>query len=280
MEINELLKKIGASLGRILENPLSISFAVFAFVGLIVILISLPEYFSDTHNFYVNILSELHGMIFDLLVIGILIVWLNEMGQKRQLVRSYKDEIDDFRIWESEEAAYRTVGNIKRLNRYHVYNIDLVNCYLSRTNLSYVILKGANLNNVNASNSNLIEVNLEGARLNRTNFENSNLNQSNLTGAYASGTNFKDAYMIKAILLNAFLIKADFRNAFLMEANLNGANLTGANLDNANLYKADLRNTVGLSIDQLANVRTLYLAKFDPPMMEEIQRRYPTLLGK
>jgi uncharacterized protein YjbI with pentapeptide repeats len=226
------------------------------------------------------VLSELHGMIFDLLVIGILIVWLNELGQKRQQIRSYKDEIDDFRIWESEEAAYRTVGNIKRLNRYRIYDIDLVSCFLSRTNLSHVTLKGANLNNANASNSSLIEVNLEGARLNRTNFENSNLNQVNLTGAYASGTNFKDAYMIKANLFNAFLIKADFKNAFLMEANLNGANLTGTNLDNANLYKADLRNTVGLTIEQLAGVRTLYLAKFDPDMMNQLQLKHPDLLGK
>lgn len=280
MKLDDLKNKFAVYLERILGNPLSISFIVFIIVAGIVIVLSIPEYLQDTHLFYINVLSELHGMIFDLLVIGILIVWLNELGQKRQLVRSYKDEIDDFRIWESEEAAYRTVGNIKRLNRYRIYDIDLVSCFLSRTNLSHVTLKGANLNNANASNSNLIEVNLEGARLNRTNFENSNLNQINLTAAYASGTNFKDAYMIKANLLNAFLIKADFKNAFLMEANLNGANLTGANLDNANLYKADMRNTVGLTIEQLAGVRTLYLAKFDPEMMAQIQSKYPDLLGK
>lgn len=280
MKLAHLKVKLIRYFQRTLENPLSISFLVFIIVAVIVIILSIPEYLNDTHIFYVNVLSELHGMIFDLLVIGILIVWLNAMGQKRQLIRSYKDEIDDFRIWESEEAAYRTVGNIKRLNRYKIYDIDLVSCFLSRTNLSHVILKGANLNNVNASNSNLIEVDLEGARLNRTNFENSNLNQINLTGAYASGTNFKDAYMIKANLYKAFLIKADFKNAFLMEANLSGANLTGTNLDNANLYKADLTNTVGLTIEQLAGVRTLYLAKFDPEMMAEIQLKYPDLLGK
>ena len=280
MRFSDIKKRIINFVQRLLENPLSISFTVLLVVGSIVIYLSMPMYLSDSHNFYINILSELHGMIFDLFVIGILIVWLNQLGQKRQEIRSYKDEIDDFRMWESEEAAYRTVGNIKRLNRHKIYDIDLVNCYLSKTNLSYVVLKGANLNNVNASNSNLIECNLQTARLNRTNFENSNLNQADFEGAFASGTNFKDAYMIKSNLYNAFLIKADFKNAFLMEANLNGANLTGANLDNANLYKADLRNTVGLTIEQLGNVRTLYLAKFDPPLQEELQIKYPDLLGK
>jgi hypothetical protein len=280
MKFSGIKKGLVHTLEKTLESPLMISFSVLVIVGSIVFLISMPMYLADSHNFLINILSELHGMIFDLFVIGILITWLNQVGQKTRLIRSYKDEIDDFRMWESEEAAYRTVGNIKRLNRYKIYDIDLVSCFLSRTNLSYVTLRSANLNNANASNSTLVDINLEGARLNRTNFENSNLNQSCLKGAYASGTNFKDAYMIKANLLNAFLIKADFKNAFLMEANLRGANLTSANLDNANLYKADLRETVGLTIEQLSGVRTLYLAKFDDSVLEELKLKYPGLLGR
>jgi BTB/POZ domain-containing protein KCTD9 len=280
MKFSGIKKGLVHTLEKTLESPLMISFSVLVIVGSIVLLISMPMYLADSHNFLINILSELHGMIFDLFVIGILITWLNLLGQKRRDIRSYKDEIDDFRMWESEEAAYRIVGNIKRLNRYNIYDIDLVNCFLSKTNLSYVVLKGANLNNANASNSTLVDINLEGARLNRTNFENSNLNQVNLKRAYASGTNFKDAYMIKANLEHAFLIKADFKNAFLMEANLRSANLTSANLDNANLYKADLRDTVGLTIEQLSGVRTLYLAKFDDSVLEELQLKYPVLLGK
>ena len=278
--LGKIKQTISDFIQKILENPLLITTTVLLFTGTIVMFISLPVYLREPEDFYINFVAELNGMVFELLVFSIIIVWLNQLGTKSQQIRSYKDEIDDFRMWESEESAYRTVGNIKRLNRHKIYNIDLVNCYLSKTNLSYVVLKEANLNNVNASNSNLIECNLESARLNRTNFENSNLNQVNLQGAFASGTNFKDAYMIKANLNKAFLIKADFKNAFLMEADLSEANLTGANLDNANLYKADLRNAVGLTIEQLANVRTLYLAQFDMPLLEMLQSKYPDLLGK
>jgi BTB/POZ domain-containing protein KCTD9 len=183
---------------HILEEPVMISFLVLITLSMIIIGISLPFYFSETHDFLLNILAEAHGMIFDIAVIGILIFWLTQVGQKKLVFRSYRDEIEDFRLWESEEAAFRTVGNIKRLNRHKIYNIDLVNCYLVKTNLNYVILKGANMNNANVSNSFLIHTNLEGARLNRTNFENSNLNQVNLRSAYASGANFRDAYLIKA----------------------------------------------------------------------------------
>jgi uncharacterized protein YjbI with pentapeptide repeats len=86
--------------------------------------------------------------------------------------------------------------------------------------------------------------------------------------------------MIKVNLQKAFLIKADFQNAFLMEANLNGANVTGADFKNANLYKADFRNVIGLTLEQLANVKTLYLAKFDEEVMQEIQKKYLSLLEK
>jgi len=273
-------EKINKFVERILEEPIIVSISVLFVLSLIVVGLSFPLYLSDTHNFFVNILAEAHGMIFDIAVIGILIFWLTGVGQKRQRIRSYKDEIDDFRMWESEEAAFRTVGNIKRLNRHKIYNIDLVNCHLSRTNLNYVTLKGANLNNANISNSNLIQANFEASRMNRANFENSNLNQVNLKKSFASGANFRDANMIKANLENAFLIKADFNNAFLMEANLNGANLTGTNFDFANLYKADLRNAVGLTIEQFEHVKTLYLAEFDDDFYQKIMKAKPKLVGK
>jgi len=273
-------EKIQRLIDKVLEEPIIVSFSVLFVLSLIVVGLSFPLYLSETHGFFVNVLAEAHGMIFDIAVIGILIFWLTGVGQKRARIRAYQDEIDDFRMWESEEAAFRTVGNIKRLNRHKIYDIDLVNCHLSKTNLNYVTLKGANLNNANISNSNLIQANLQASRMNRANFENSNLNQVNLKKSFASGANFRDANMIKANLESAFLIKADFNNAFLMEANLNGANLTGTNFDFANLYKADLRNAIGLTVEQFDNVKTLYLAQFDEEFYQKILKVRPKLVGK
>ncbi|MFC2126072.1 pentapeptide repeat-containing protein [Bacteroidota bacterium] len=273
-------KKIIEYFQRVLENPILTSTWVLILVALFVTVLSIPYYTSDLDGFLRNLLAEAHGSIFDIIIIGILILWLNQKGQKRQQIRAYKDEIDDFRLWESEEAAFRTVGNIKRLNRHDIFNINLVNCHLARANLNFVQLNEANLNNANISNSNLMEANLDSARLNQTNFENSNLNQVNLNNAFASGANFKDANLIKAKLNNAYLIKANFKNAFLMEANLNGANVSGVSFENANLYKADLRHTEGLTIDQMENVRTLYLAQFDKELYLKIKENFPELIGR
>ena len=280
MKFSEWLNNIGKKIYSVSEKPLLTSTIVLLVLGTIVILASLPYYQENFHAFYGQVLAEAHGMIFDIAVIGILIFWLNKTGEKRSRIRSYKDEIDDFRLWESQEAAFRTVGNIKRLNRHKLYGINLAHSYLVKTNLNYVKLIGANLNYANLFNSALIDVNFEGARLNQTNFENCNMNQSLFRKAYANGAIFKDTYLIKADFEKSFLIKADFRNAFLMEANLQGAYLTGADLTNANLYKADLRGAKGLTIEALASAKTLYLAKFDEEIQQMIQEDHPELVGK
>jgi len=277
--LQKRFKKLEENFNSVIEKPLLTSTIVLVVVTIIVIGLSLPYYLHDFKAFLPQVLAEAHGMIFDIVVFSILIFWLNQNGEIRQRIRTYKDEIDDFRLWESEEAAFRTVGNIKRLNRHKIHEINLVNCHLPRTNLNYVNLSGSNLNSSNISQSTLIEANLENARLNQTNFENSNLNQANLKNAYASGSIFKDAFLIKAQFEGAFLIKANFNNAFLMEANLQNCYVMGADFENASLYKADLRGAKGLTVEQLSKVKTLYLAKFDDEISAQVKTNLPELVG-
>lgn len=276
--LKKRIRKISEIFNSIIEKPLLTSSLVLLIVTIVVLGLSFRYYLEDFDTFIQQVLAEAHGMIFDIAVIGILIFWLNHNGEIRQRIRTYKDEIDDFRLWESEEAAFRTVGNIKRLNRHKIHEINLVNCYLPRTNLNYVNLSGSNLNSSNVTQSSLIECNFENARLNQTNFESSNLNQANMKGAYASGANFKDAFMIKTNFDGAFLIKASFRNAFLMEANLQNCYVMGADFENASLYKADFRGAKGLSLEQLAKAKTLYLAKFDDEILNQIKTSLPALV--
>nr|WKN35334.1 pentapeptide repeat-containing protein [Tunicatimonas sp. TK19036] len=252
------------------EHPVLTSFLVLFALAVIVIGLSYSYYVEDYYNFVGQVLAEAHGMLFDIAVIGILIYWINESGQKRLRIRMYQDEIEDFRLWESEESAFRTAGNIKRLNRYKKYKLDLVNCYLKRTNLSHIMLKGSNLNSANITHSNLIQCNLENARMNQTDFQGSNLNQANLARSYASGANFSDTFLIKSNLEGSFLIKANFENALLTETNLKGTVMMGTNLKNANLYKADLRGAEGLTIEQLLEAKTIQQAKLDEHLQQQL----------
>jgi uncharacterized protein YjbI with pentapeptide repeats len=264
---------------RILEKPILTNSLVLGSVFLFVSGISLPYYLQSGDDFFQGVLQEAHGMIFDIAIIGVLIYWLNEKGRTRQQIRSYKDEIDDFRMWESEEAAFRNVGNIKRLNRHEIFELNLVNCYLAKTNLTEINLTKSNLNSANLSSSIMAGSVMVDTRLNQTNFENANLNNAELKGAFASGANFKDAYLIKANFEDSFLIKANFTNSFLMEADLRGCHLTGTEFKDANLYKADLRGAKGLTVEQLSEAKSLYLAKMDDDIAEKVISQIPELVG-
>ncbi|MCU0447061.1 MAG: pentapeptide repeat-containing protein [Microscillaceae bacterium] len=271
-KISDYFKNLG-------ESPIMISLLVLFLLSVVVVGLSLPYYLYDFNNFYAQVLAEAHGMLFDIAIIGILIFWLNNQGERRRRIRTYIDEIDDFRLWLSEESAFRTAGNIKRLNRHKIYDLNLAHCYLARTNLNYVILKNANLNLANIAHSQLIGCNLENARLNQTNFEEANLNQANFKQAYAGGASFKHAQMIKIDLQNAFLIKADFENAVLMEANLAGAEVSGASFKNANLFKANLIGVLGLTVEQLLECKNLQSAKIEEELRQQIELVRPALLG-
>ena len=64
-----------------------------------------------------------------------------------------------------------------------------------------------------------------------------------------------------------------------MESNLRNSYLMGADFENASLYKADLRGAKGLTIEQLAKAKTLYLALFDDELLEQIKSSIPELVG-
>jgi uncharacterized protein YjbI with pentapeptide repeats len=64
-----------------------------------------------------------------------------------------------------------------------------------------------------------------------------------------------------------------------MEADLKGCYVMGADFENASLYKADLRGAKGLTLEQLSRAKTLYLARFDDDILEQIKINLPQLVG-
>ena len=254
---------------EITTNPVRTSFwvlilSVFVVTGLTLYL-KLYE-----PAFLKNVLVEAHGMLFDILVIGLFVVWLNEKGKKQIEIQRYKDEIDDFRYWEAPEAAHRIRGNIVRLNKKGISKISLEMCYL----------KGANLEGANLWGANLREANLHGANLQGANLREANLREANLQGANLQGANLQGANLQEANLQEANLQGANLRGANLGEANLVHANLQLTNLRKADLREANLQGVRNLTIKRLSKVKILYKAELDPELEELIKKKHPHLLEK
>ena len=267
-------------INSITEKQLLTTTIVLVMVCVLVIGLSFPHYITKDNHFYENLLVEAHGMIFDLLIIGILLVWLNKIGEQRLRVRRYQEEIDDFRHWINEEASFRIAGDIKRLNKDRVFNIDLFNCVLKNVNLNNVVLTGSNMNYVNLEDSSMQNANLDGVRLNQANLQNVKLQKASIKNGQVSGANLQFTTLIKADLSNANLIKTKFKGAVMIDCNLSNTMLAGADFTDTNLFKADLRNAKGLTAEQLSKSRNIFMAKLDPEIEAKLKEIAPDLYSE
>lgn len=277
VKIKLFWKNFTQIINSVTERQLLTTSIVLVILGTVVVFLSYPHYQSNDNYFYVNLLSEAHGMIFDILIIGMLLVWLNKIGEKRIRIKRHQEEIDDFRHWINEEASFRIAGDIKRLNKDGVFNLELYNCNLKNVNLNNIILTGSNMNNINLEESTLQNAVLKNIRANQASFLNVKLQKADLSGSQLSGANLKFTTLIKANLRDANLIKTKFTGAVMIDCVLSGSMVAGADFTDANLFKADLTGCKGLTIEQLSKCRNIHQAKLDVGMEEQLKAFAPHL---
>lgn len=137
-----------------------IAFLIVLAVGLII------HYYYGGQIDWKGIYIEATGMLLDIIFLGIIWAILEFRRSKKIEINRYKNEIDDFRKWKSEEAMYRIVGNIKRLNKLKFYDIDLSFCYLRNAELWNIRCSGnlssANLRNAKLAGSDLRNISVFG----------------------------------------------------------------------------------------------------------------------
>ena len=276
--IKYLFKKVAGFIERVTEKPVLTTTLVFFIIAGIVISISFPHYFNINKDFYLNLLAEFHGTLVDILVIGILILWLNKIGEKKVRISSYLDEIEDFREWKSEEAKYRIVGNIRRLNKDNVYSLPIYNLDLNDITLKYINLRHSKINYSNFSNSNFIEINFQASKMHQTKFKNTYLNKCNFRNALMSGSFLPASKIIKSSFQGSYLFMASFEDADLMDVSFCNADLTFADFRNANLFNIDFRGVKGLTVAQLSAAKKLSNLQLDPELKKAIQEKEPLLM--
>ena len=71
-----------------------------------------------------GIYIEVWGTVLDILVVGIFLTFFAFSRARKESIRRYLEEIDDFKKWDSMEARCRIAGNIRRLARLGKTDID------------------------------------------------------------------------------------------------------------------------------------------------------------
>ena len=238
--------------------------AVLLFIGVFVIIFGFffirsgnPSFRQVVEDFYANFGAEFVSIAITVFIIDRLNRRRQAREEKAQMIQRWREEIEDYRSWKSDEAKYRIVGNVKRLNRENISDICLIGAYLPGARLSEADLNGADLYGAN----------LQGAVLQKAILGGTNLNNANLQGAYLQGAYLQQADLNGADLRGSKLQRTglqgvDLSGALLDEADLSGANLSSANLCQADLELADLR---GIKLEgTIYNNKTVWPDGFDP----------------
>jgi uncharacterized protein YjbI with pentapeptide repeats len=155
------------------------------------------------------------------------------------------------------------------LTKANLNGADLRKADLAEANLRQAHLRGADLRGANLMHADLRAADLEGALLGWADLREADLERSDLRG-----------HLREADLRGAKLKDADLRAADLKEADLRGADLTETDLEEADLQGAYLRDAQGLTLQQLSEVKTLYNAKLDRELMEQVNKTFHHLLEK
>jgi len=170
---------------------------IFGIVLAIIVVIGIILFRIGDNEFdWKGIYTEAIGMLLDVLFLGIIWSIFEHFRASKLEIKRYLEEIDDFRRWQSDEATFRIVGNIKRLSKLKFTNIDLRYCYLKKAELWNLKITsdatGANFIDAKLAGSELCNINLSFAH-----FEKAHLYESKFNGSDLAFTNFKGANIKK-----------------------------------------------------------------------------------
>jgi uncharacterized protein YjbI with pentapeptide repeats len=99
-------------------------FASLVLIGGILIIAILYAAIPELRDgFWSGVFVEFTGMLFDIVIFGLLIAFWDRISDGRFEARRQQEIIDDFKKWNSDEARHRIAGAIRRLNRNGVTSI-------------------------------------------------------------------------------------------------------------------------------------------------------------
>lgn len=249
---------------KLLEYNIEYPFWAFVVaVGIIVFL-----WYSGLMESYKNdplggIMVEFHGMAFDIIILSVGFAIYDTIKSRKEKIKKYLEEIDDFRRWKEPEAAFRIAGIIKRLNALGVTKMDLHDCFLSGSDLVGITLtKGTNMKackmiGTDLSGATFIEVDLsERADLSSSNLYKATIQDSNLTTTIFDNANMTETKVVRCncdkTKIRAVMTNAEFKETVFTKARFSSTPTQGK----LNLQKdAYLKNTgfINCTFDDIDN---------------------------
>ncbi|CAH6871573.1 conserved hypothetical protein [Vibrio chagasii] len=222
-------------------------------------------------DFWENVLVEAHGMVFDILIIGVIIVWLDTRRTTFNEKKSMINELSDMSYLDLPEVNHRKVGMMHRLNKLGVESFNIDELIIAEVKVKGLIVDASTLNNLKVMRSSISE----------THFTETALLRADFSDTQIKSTKFLNCEMKKAVFIqakahgvdysNSNLERARFMDADLQNAIFKGCNLREANFENANLRNANFKGATYVKAENLLKAKSLDYIVVDEEIKETLR---------
>ena len=228
-------------------------------------------------EFWENILVEVHGILIELTVIGVLIIWLDSRRNKNTEIIRLNEDLEDYAQLDFPEINVKKLGHIKRLNKAGITAINIQNLVLNGLHIRGLIVRsskmiGLKVTSGTISNSCFFDVqmrsaNFENSIIKNTKFDKSILLKSNFSSSSCKGVSFKDTSVERA----------DFTNCNLQSAIFVNSDLRGVKLQGANLKQCSFQGASNIDINEIAKASNIDYISISENLLESLKILRPDM---
>lgn len=228
-------------------------------------------------SFWENFLVEMHGIVFELSIIGVLIIWLDSKRNKNNDIERLKEDLEDYSNLDFPEINVKKLGHIKRLNQHNIKNIDVQN----------LVLNGLNVKNISAEGARLIALEVKDGFITGSVFKMMKMRSSDFQGSRIKNTKFEQCDLLKSKFVRSkckgidfsgsCLERADFTDADLQSSIFKGCDVREVIFEGANLKHAAFQESTHLTVEILIRARNIDYVKVPDTIMNDLIRLRPDM---
>lgn len=221
-----------------------------------------------SRSFFEGILSNAHGTIIDLFVIGLVIYWFEQRRSQHEEVQKEnrsrerdeersrisrendvkrnRENLSDLRFYRQPDAPYRALGAIRRLINLGETGLEISEIDLSEFEINKLSITDSDLHATIFKNSNISNVHLNDCRCEAAVFVGATLTNTSFTNTFLHRAKFQNSVVRGMDFRSCDITYANFDGADLRSANFSGVDCKGASFHGANLRSANFINAINL----------------------------------
>jgi uncharacterized protein YjbI with pentapeptide repeats len=222
-------------------------------------------------SFWENILVEMHGMVIELIIVGILVIWLDSRRSKNNEVIRLIEDLEDYAELDFPEINVKKLGHLKRLNSAGIKEINVQNLLLNHLKLRNLSIENSKMIGLKVFNGGLYNTNFSNVNMRSSNFENATIQNSIFKNCILLKSNFKDGICKGVSFEKSSIERVDYTNCNLQSSLFLGCDMRGVKLQGANLKQCSFKEVIHLDINELAKASCLDYIAISDDLLEQLK---------